>query len=39
MRALHLKAAANLLRPLTKDHRALRAFDFDLIVDRGGASK
>jgi len=39
MRALGLKIVAYSLRPLSKHHRALRAYDFDLIVDHGSASK
>src|SRR3954471_4687485 len=35
MRALHLKAIANPLDPLCKCLGALRAFDFELIVDHG----
>jgi hypothetical protein len=35
VRALHLKAVANPLRPFSKHHRALGALDFDLIVDHG----
>jgi hypothetical protein len=33
IRALHLKAVTNLLRPLSEHHRALGAFYFDLVID------
>ena len=35
MLAVRLKAVPKILRPLAKDHRALRAFDFDFFVDHG----
>jgi hypothetical protein len=37
VRALHLKAVTNPLRPLSEHHRALGAFYFDLIVDHSSA--
>ena len=35
MLAVRLKAVSKILRPLSKDHRALRAFDFDFFFDHG----
>jgi len=39
VRALHLKAVANPLRPFSKHHRALAALYFDLVVDHGCAHR
>src|SRR5260370_1456464 len=39
VRALLLKAVANPLRPFSKNHRALAALYFDLVVDHGYAQR
>jgi hypothetical protein len=35
MPAVRLKAVPEVLRPLSKYHRAFGAFDFDLVIDHG----